>query len=222
MSIPIKTMVGAAALCLTSSVYAATVLPGIPPAGEPSFENSANVYFVALGPHAIFGYQMVATGAVDDMTFNNSASEYDVEHGRFLATAHINRQGEVTRGQVVITGAIPELYDDYPTDKPRGLLFSADLDNVAWDGETVGFTTSDFNGWAAQFGTDESLYFTDLSTPFPGLCTGPRSSCATFYVWNANAHAVTTVPVPAAVWLLGSGLVGLMSLGHRSVKKTAA
>ncbi len=37
------------------------------------------------------------------------------------------------------------------------------------------------------------------------------------FAWAVRSGDVSTVPIPAAVWLLGSGLVGLLGFGHRSV-----
>ncbi|MGH8488551.1 MAG: hypothetical protein ACREXS_06730, partial [Gammaproteobacteria bacterium] len=66
----------------------------------------------------------------------------------------------------------------------------------------LGFETANASGWASQFQSGpESLYFS-LSRRFPGFDDDFRR-------WSANATALTTVPLPGAVYLLGSAFAGL-------------
>jgi hypothetical protein len=230
-----KAMLSVAALGMTTNVFAATVaLPPIPESGYPSFENSVQITVTKKW----YGYELVATGDAKDIMFDYTSAPggaYAVsgENEKFVTKAYLRPDGTMygDDSYVKITGKLVGV----PGPDPSGTLFSAELSNAAWNSSTIGFSTTDFGGWAAQFGTDESLYFTDFNRrgasttalTFPGFGSGfcsvknPAIGCTAKGVWQADARALTTVPVPAAVWLLGSGLIGLMSIGRRSVKEVA-
>ncbi len=66
-----------------------------------------------------------------------------------------------------------------------------------------------------------SADFDSFFTIFTGLTTSPnkvQGSYATYTIsgqWDVASFAVTTVPVPAAAWLLGSGLIALVGCARR-------
>jgi len=48
---------------------------------------------------------------------------------------------------------------------------------------------------------------------YQGCC----SKVDSFYAWAVQSGDVSTVSVPAAVWLFGSGLLGLVSVAKRKM-----
>ncbi|MCI0562825.1 MAG: hypothetical protein MN733_30455, partial [Nitrososphaera sp.] len=105
-------------------------------------------------------------------------------------------------------GDIPPLFGtgDPAFGDPSGLLYSANLVDFNFTSDLLGFETTNASGWASQFQNAnalESLYFSNLSRPFPGFDGLPGHG------WSANATALTTVPLPGAAYLLGSALAGL-------------
>jgi len=79
-----------------------------------------------------------------------------------------------------------------PTESPISLTGQALTSdgNGGWNGLLVS---------ASNFGENWTLY---SGTPYTE-------------VWDVNIQAVATVPVPAAAWLFGSGLLGLVGLARR-------
>jgi len=74
--------------------------------------------------------------------------------------------------------------------------FSNVQSSVYWSG-----TESDpFNAWLFNF---------NLGSQGPGNKSGNR------FAWAVHSGNVSAVPVPAAVWLFGSGLIGLLGLARR-------
>jgi hypothetical protein len=79
-------------------------------------------------------------------------------------------------------------------------------------GQLIGFNTMNIEchdaiNAVAPCTTDEVIYLSDLEDALdPG---GSRGK------YRTTGLAVTSVPVPAATWLLGSGLIGLVGVSRR-------
>ncbi len=87
-----------------------------------------------------------------------------------------------------------------------GLAFSASLVDVGWDDYTIAFKMeSDQQGYLCDLGfcsfNNELLSFNLTDGIFDGDFTKNLS---------LNAQTVATVPVPPAVWMFGTGLLGLV------------
>jgi hypothetical protein len=91
-------------------------------------------------------------------------------------------------------------------------------------------TSFNFSGFGvnAQFGYNTEMtychaeiaaYCTDAESVYMEIQDG-QSFNLDSRKFSANSFQVTTVPVPAAVWLFGSGLLGMVSIAKR--KKRAA
>ena len=100
------------------------------------------------------------------------------------------------------------------TSVANGTLMTADLTgDWAQNGSLIGFNTtniacdSNISAWANSCTTAEVVYF--LLNGTPDLTQGTKG-------WvSLTGVAYTSVPVPAAVWLFGSGLVGLAGIARR-------
>jgi hypothetical protein len=117
------------------------------------------------------------------------------------------KNGELT-GRIKIKGKMPDL--DITR---RQVLMRADLKGV-WNstGQLIGFNTMNIECNAAinavsACTTDEVIYLSELMDALnPG---GPKGK------YKTTGLAVTSVPVPAATWLFGSGLIGLTGVARR-------
>ena len=106
----------------------------------------------------------------------------------------------------------------------------------SWDysgAGTVDYLAMRFNGWTAIFevtdgdatGLWDTAAFGDAYMNAVETCSGSGrgQSCNTTYeaydMSHITAYSVSAVPVPAAVWLFGSGLIGLVGMARR--KKAA-
>lgn len=97
------------------------------------------------------------------------------------------------------------------------LVYGGDLTSFGWSG-TAGileFTIANLSGWALDtwLGGDQSTRTEHLMLNIAGgFDLGGVSSVKAF---TATADGFAVVPVPAAVWLFGSGLIGLVGLARR-------
>lgn len=187
----------------------AITLPGIPPSGNPNFTNSAQVNLFSLGPT---GFLMAATNAGATITFNNE-SYSAASTGDFLLTAQFSANGTYTAntGNLSIAGSTP--YPGLPGVYISGDLLTAKLTSFNFDANTLGFSTSQTSGYGTLFGSDESVYLSSNGIAAALGFGSPSGLHATVSPFAANA--ITTVPVPAAVWLFGSAVAGLLSIGRR-------
>ncbi len=93
-----------------------------------------------------------------------------------------------------------------------GNVFSGKLTDLGWSaaGDRVEFNTANFSGWACDQGwctQAERLWFNGVNG-FPNLAWAKD--------WkDTNTSGTAVIPVPAAVWLLGSGLIGLLGAAKR-------
>jgi hypothetical protein len=191
---------------LTSSAAYAVLIPGIIDPSIPAFSHSAKIRT----------NKGVWTGATNnghkDLTFTTSSGAYIGEIFKFNFTATFNDAGVFQSGSMSIQGSIAALGI---TDK-KTVLVSADLISFNDNGQLAGFNTDNIvcnstlemmTGLTCT--TSESVIFT-----FAG--TYPGDPAAKF---NATASSViTSVPIPAAVWLFGSGL-GLIGAVARRRKE---
>ena len=97
-----------------------------------------------------------------------------------------------------------------------GNVFKGNLTGFGWS-ESKGmleFGSNNFSGWACNMGWCTAAERIKFST---GTNTLGLSKCIQNVTnWSARAKTGTAVvPVPAAAWLLGSGLVGLIGFAKR-------
>lgn len=209
-------------------------IPGVLLPGYPQFVNNATVTLAKTGGTFAAGttrtYSLTATTAAGpfDFTPTPTSSTFTV-NGTFNLTATFNVTGTatpvLTGGSVSINGTLPGYSGPQPSQTLTGSaenLFSANLTpgsfgfDVISDGSPValGFVTNSFTGWATQFsaGFPESVYLFSFSVP--SLMTQFNNPKLTAPISFTGA-ALTTVPVPAAVWLFSSAMLGFVGLRRR-------
>ncbi|MGD2056420.1 MAG: VPLPA-CTERM sorting domain-containing protein [Gammaproteobacteria bacterium] len=137
-----------------------------------------------------------ASNSVDDI--------YNIDNTFFQFKAK-SKKGDVT-GSIRIMGMLDGM-------SKQETLMTADLDGVwASSGQLIGFNTMNIQCGDAITAlvtctTNEVIYLTQLNDALdPGGAKGK---------YQTTGLAVTSVPVPAAVWLFGSGLVGLAGVVRR-------
>lgn len=206
-------------LALTLSVFGSDSYASIPPEGFPRFTNS-----VKVGVSEFDDGGLTITAENNGFgefffTLNDGGPRYEVQNGQFLLTANFNRDQTFDSGSIAINGTLwPEgLPGPLPGD--RFNLFSADLGEAdasqfisSSPSPSIGFRTlyNTFGGWAAQFAhSDESVYLT-LSNPDPDSLLGLFGG-----LFDGSAETITTVPLPAAFWLLASGVLPFILAGWR-------
>jgi hypothetical protein len=192
-------------------------LPGIPTSGAPGFTNSAEINLFNLGGNS---FLFAASNAGAPLTFELGSHSVTSSSARFLVTAEFMADGSYIQntGTLTVSGSIPFISSYAPYTLPgvyiSGDLLTAKLDNFAFNSDLLGFSTSLLTGFGSSFGTNESVYF---STPgiasALGFGTNPGLHATTNPIL---ANTVTSVPLPAAVWLFMSGLA-LLGLRRKAV-----
>lgn len=195
-------------------------LPGIPDSGEPNFTNSAEINLFSLGSD---NYLFAATNAGSPITFNmgsTSVSSTASNPGEFFLTALFSGDGTFKSGTLSIFGSIPYPFANLPGVYISGDLLTAKLENFAYDGDNLGFATTQLSGFGTLFGSAESVY---LSATGIASALGFGSGALIPTSGPLSASAITTVPVPGAGWLIGSAF-GLFTLlrKNRLTGETAA
>ena len=129
--------------------------------------------------------------------------------GVFALDADISPGGTFTGGAFTFFSNDP--YFGFGKNK-WGNVFSGELTAAGWSASknVIEFATGNFSGWACDQGwcTDaERLWFTNVDG-FPDAGWTRNWS-------DNNVNGTAVIPVPAAAWLLGSGLLGLVGVAKR-------
>jgi hypothetical protein len=213
---------------------------GPPPAGHPGFYNVSSLKFERLASGA---YRLTGTGT-GGYEFDRSPAaggSWSVSNASFKLVANWSRWtdllgGTLSSGTVDITGKIPgfvgtaaEKAYSYrgsnDVTNTTGNLYHANLKLAGGTGTDntprgLGFTTlaASDTGWASQFMTDnESVWFYNQNI-WRSIVSATLSNLRknTWSIAFNNVSTITTVPVPAAAWLLGSGLMVLAGVRRKS------
>jgi len=186
-----------AAIFGNASVWALS-LPGIPDSGLPAFGNSVKVQ---LNPNSgtlkILGRQ--------SFLFEDGTSVWQGGASQYTLLANFDPNGNLLAGGTVsLRGRIEGLGIN-----SSSLLMSADLTSWVWGNENgslgpnfdlLGFGTNNIvcnPALLVNCTTNESVYV-QLDTPFNGNFNSG--------VYLTTGFTTTTIPIPASMWLFGSGL----------------
>jgi hypothetical protein len=181
-------------------------LPGITPSGSPAFTNNVRAHLAPNGMLRIMGR--------GNQTFSLDTGSGTMigTGGKYTLTASFDDDGSFLSGSVSISGMMAQV----GITRPNTLLMSADLTsaNLVDDPYLWGFNTT--NIWCSpelllECTMSESVYVA-LSNAFSG--DFGRN-------FMSMGIAITTVPVPAAIWLFGSAL-GLLGWARRRTIIAAA
>ncbi|MGD8312492.1 MAG: hypothetical protein PVJ66_07830 [Gammaproteobacteria bacterium] len=186
-------------------------LPGISDAGWANFENNVTVRVINQGSH---GAMLIARGGAGKRNFFNldPDTSYPIRGGSYLLRATFDASDNLTGGSVRITGSIDTEYG-----RASGVLMTARLgdphggDGTDWNynSDLIGFDTHNIvcHAVLASFSCHS-----DAESAYLSLDAGGFSGLENY---TSTGLAVTTVPVPAAAWLFGSGLLGLLGAARR-------
>jgi len=180
-------------------------LPGIGTPSLPAFGTYVNANFTKGSSSSV----LKVTQASSYSTFITPFSPYvkAISSTSYTLTANFTSAGAFNPvgSNVVIKGKLDGIYQTLMTadltafaKSTNGYLWGFNTDNIA--------CSAAINTLAHGCTTSEVVYL--------GLVSAQKYLTKS---WKTKGVALTSVPVPAAVWLLGSGLVGLASIGRRKV-----
>jgi hypothetical protein len=215
--------------------HAAAVVPnlsvsGVPAPGFPHFDESkdVSVTLVKSGSGATATYQLTATYNVGGpfLFQYDPWTSFNITGATYQLVANFNNSAGLTGGTVTINGTIPGYAVPGTTAPASPLLYKADL--LGYSKDTTAETTSDPTpmalafktgntdpaSWAYQFQKTgiESVYLYDFNV---AALMGSFTSSKFKSVQFTNASALTTVPLPAALWLFGSAVAALAGTRRR-------
>lgn len=201
-------------LSFSATGFAATTcdsnsISGLVAGSFPCFETSVEFRFKSPGPHpdtltATYNSKTEKGGGIS--LFHLPSTDYSITNTVFDFSANI--QNSALTGSMSISGNIDSL-------NASGLLMSANLTGVyGQQGNLVGFNTKDIECSAeinAAIGGSGCTHNEVVYFLLDGTLNLNAKSSQKFY-----GTAYTSVPLPAAVWLFGSGLLGLIGIARRT------
>lgn len=168
----------------------------------------------------VVGGVITGTGKFEFDTILNTGGGNFAEYGSSSGfTGSIDAAGNISLTPTGILGAFgtfPSLVDErWNVDNFNGVTgttVNAPNNNTAWVPFTTGSTTN-ATGTITGAAYDGTTAILVKGASF-GSDWGGFFGAQYFEVWNVS-FVPTTVPVPAAVWLFGSGLLGLVGVARR-------
>lgn len=234
-----------------SAYGATIPLPVSYPAIDTKYTNINYVYTGSGWTMTINGYQSGGTAlqtiTFDGSTNNRIRTPLDGALTLFTLTANFNASGAfVSTGSTLTIGGVVDTstaagIQPYAGLANSGTLLTANLTDFGFYGQASASTTSDIleidfrisatggDLFSAGYGPGEGLRWTGNVSRAGAAPVGGVWSSAEFTntagfgcVTSAcNSQLTTYVPVPAAVWLFGSGLLGLFGIVTRRRAKRA-
>jgi hypothetical protein len=197
-------------------------LPGIVPSSLPAFETAVQVSYLINSSGATLKARFNNMSGFSRLVYPNQT--FGVRNTKYVLNAVFDTNNVFQSGTVVIRGKIPGLVSGYGVQT----LMTADLTAFASNaaGDLLGFNTANIvcnpaiNAYLPCT-TNESVYlalkdgiFSDDDNGYGGKY-GKKTK-----VFRSSGLAVTSIPIPAAVWLFGSGLLGLAGIACRNKRRT--
>jgi hypothetical protein len=187
-------------------------ISGLVAGSFPCFETSVELRFKSHGPHAdtlTASYNSKTQKGGGTSLFHLPSTDYSITNTVFDFSANI--QDSILTGNLSISGKIDSL-------NASGLLMTANLTGV-YDqaGKLVGFNTEDIECSAAINAAIGGGGCTEAEVVYFSL--DKMLDLNAKHSQKIYGTAYTSVPVPAAVWLFGSGMLGLVGILRR--KKAA-
>jgi hypothetical protein len=185
-------------------------LPGISQAGRPNFENTVNVKVQKRGKN---GFKLKVRKEGKGSYFNTSTESLKIQNGKYFLDAYFDTGGNFLNGTLKIKGLL-----DTPLGTAKGTLMTATLGSGLGGGIDFAYTST-----LLGFNTNH-IVCDSIIDEFVGGCTSNESVyialqeggfSPTTKNFKSDGLSVATVPVPAAVWLFGSGLIALVGITRR-------
>lgn len=201
-----------------------TQLPGIPEAGSPAFVFNDGInsfggdiqgwfenYLVVQNVGGAGGsYNLFAHNQGSFTYWETMGTSYGGSSGMFDLSATFDSNGVLTGGTVQISGSIASI----GITDPSTVLMTANLAGFTYQDDLIGFAIdnivcdSAIVGCATSAGQTESIYF-GLADDFPGIAELNGMN------YRSTITNKTTVPLPAAAWLMFSALGLLATMAGR-------
>jgi hypothetical protein len=184
---------------------------------------------VTAGDRVVDPNRLLSTGAVDPGTITNGALNNAVLGAQIPLATDLNGRG-IVPGTSVTQGVADAADPDRIWGPNWGANFGGqmlNINNAAALGGSLGFYLITQNGLTETSLTvqaTQNQFFVDLGTQaktFAGIASAWTLNSDGSLSFNGTDVSPSAVPLPAAAWLFGSGLLGLVGVSRRKAKVAA-